>query len=124
MAIAKMVWVIAGIICVGLAFIGVFLPILPTTPFLLLAAYFFAKSSKRLHSWLLNHKTFGSLIKNWQETGSIAKSAKVKAVIVMIASIMLSFLFEFSILILAIQTIILGLVAIFILTRPLPKKNK
>jgi len=56
-----------GFMFLGLGFIGVFLPLLPTTPFILVAAGCFAKSSERWHRWLMNNRTFGPMIKNWQE---------------------------------------------------------
>ncbi|MDX8397408.1 MAG: YbaN family protein [Mariprofundaceae bacterium] len=67
-----MIYKLAGFLLLGLAFTGVFLPLLPTTPFVLLAAGCFAKSSPRMHAWLLNNKTFGPLIKNWQEKQCIS----------------------------------------------------
>ncbi|MCC6544642.1 MAG: YbaN family protein [Nitrospirae bacterium] len=70
-----------GFICIGLAVLGIVLPLLPTTPFLLLAAACFAKSSKKLHDWLLRNKTFGPLIKQWQETRSMTRKTKVYALI-------------------------------------------
>jgi len=66
-----------GLLFVGLATLGVFLPVLPTTPFLLVAGACFAKSSPRLHRWLLANKTFGPLIYHWQTTRSIPKKAKI-----------------------------------------------
>ncbi|QBY03848.1 DUF454 domain-containing protein [Thalassotalea sp. HSM 43] len=66
---------------VGLALLGVFLPVLPTTPFLLVAAACFAKSSRRWHNWLLNNKLFGPIIHNWQTNRCIPKKAKRLAVI-------------------------------------------
>lgn len=77
----------AGIFFVGLAILGAALPILPTTPFLLVAAGCFAKSSPRLHQKLLAHKTFGPLIYHWQESRSIPKRAKVISLITMILSV-------------------------------------
>jgi uncharacterized membrane protein YbaN (DUF454 family) len=77
----------AGIFFVGLAILGAALPILPTTPFLLVAAGCFAKSSPRLHQKLLAHKTFGPLIYHWQESRSIPKRAKVMSLITMILSV-------------------------------------
>ena len=58
----RIFWLLFGLLATGLAFAGALLPLLPTTPFLLLAAYAFARSSKRLHDWLLNHRQFGPLI--------------------------------------------------------------
>ncbi|OVE82119.1 hypothetical protein BVY03_01890 [bacterium K02(2017)] len=72
----KFLYKIAGLAFVGLAVIGVIVPGLPTTPFLLVAAGCFAKSSPKLHQWLLNNKVFAPIIKNWQETRSIPKRAK------------------------------------------------
>src|SRR5688572_4601441 len=66
----------AGGTCVGLAFLGVFLPLLPTTPFLLLAVFCFSRGSPRLHSWLLQHRTFGPLINDWREHRRIHPQAK------------------------------------------------
>ena len=70
-----------GLLFVGLATLGVFLPVLPTTPFLLVAGACFAKSSPRLHRWLLANKTFGPLIYHWQTTRSIPKKAKIIALV-------------------------------------------
>lgn len=65
-----------GFLFLGLGFIGIFLPLLPTTPFVLLAAGCFAKSSERWHQWLLANRTFGPLIKNWQEHQCISCNSK------------------------------------------------
>lgn len=68
---------ITGIFFVALAFIGAFLPLLPTTPFLLVAAACFAKSSPRMHKMLLANKVFGPMIYHWQQSRSIPKRAKI-----------------------------------------------
>jgi len=60
--IARALWLVTGLICVGLGAIGIVLPILPTTPFLLAAAACFCKSSTRLYNWLINNKWFGEYI--------------------------------------------------------------
>ncbi len=72
---------ITGIFFVGLATLGAFLPLLPTTPFLLVAAACFAKSSPRMHKMLLDNKVFGPLIYHWEESRSIPKRAKVIALL-------------------------------------------
>jgi hypothetical protein len=73
----KWMLITAGIIFVGLGIIGIFLPILPTTPFLLLAAACFARSSKKFYDWLLNNKLFGDYIKNYQEGKGIPLKVKI-----------------------------------------------
>jgi uncharacterized membrane protein YbaN (DUF454 family) len=66
-----------GWICFILGFIGAFLPLLPTTPFILLASYFFSKGSPRFHNWLINLKYFGGRIKNWEEHRTIDLKSKI-----------------------------------------------
>ncbi len=69
-----------------LAFIGVFLPGLPTVPFLLLAAWFSAKGSERLHRWLYGHPRFGRLLIDWETQKAISRKSKVIAVLALLAS--------------------------------------
>jgi uncharacterized protein len=63
----RVLLIVVGILSLGLAILGIFLPLLPTTPFLLLAAWCFSKSSKRFYDWLLNNKLFGNYVKNYHE---------------------------------------------------------
>ena len=68
-----------GLICIALGFIGIFLPALPTTPFLILAAACFARSSPRLESWLLDHPRFGPALRAWRAHGTISFRTKLAA---------------------------------------------
>ncbi len=111
-------WAGLGLICVALAFIGVALPLLPTVPFLLLAAFFFARSSSRLHDWLITHRAFGPLILDWQNSGAIRPTAKKAASLSVAAVFGLSILISVPSYVLIIQAITLGGVMIFIWTRP------
>ncbi|MEN8258854.1 MAG: YbaN family protein [Thermodesulfobacteriota bacterium] len=74
--ISRITFLGLGLLCLLLACLGFFLPGLPGTPFLLLAAACFARSSPRLHNWLLANKFFGPVIKNWQESRSIPRRSK------------------------------------------------
>ncbi|MCD6598010.1 MAG: YbaN family protein [Bacteroidales bacterium] len=74
------VLIIAGTIFVGLGVLGIFLPLLPTTPFLLLAAACYARSSERFYNWLLNNKWFGRYIKNYREGKGIPLKVKVLSI--------------------------------------------
>lgn len=79
-----------GVLFVGLAVLGVVLPILPTTPFLLVAAACFAKSSPRLQRKLMANKTFGPLIHDWQTHRSIPRKAKRVALLTIVLSVVWS----------------------------------
>lgn len=93
------------------------LPLVPTTPFVLLAAFCFAKSSPRLHHWLVTHRIFGPLIAAWQRDRSIPAGAKRAAYVAMIAVFTLSIALGLSPLALALQAIALAGSALFIATR-------
>jgi uncharacterized protein len=73
------VYLVLGLVLVAVGFIGVFLPILPTTPFLILATACFARSSSRLERWLLEHPRFGPPLRAWREHGAIPWKAKMMA---------------------------------------------
>jgi len=82
--VRKFFYNVAGCACVGLAFLGLFLPLLPTTPFLLLAAFCFSRGSERLHGWLLGHRTMGPIIRDWNERRVIRPRVKVLAAITVV----------------------------------------
>jgi len=81
---------VAGTMCTGLGIIGIFVPLLPTTPFLLLAAACFSRSSGRFYNWLLNHRWFGRYIRDYREGKGIPLKAKLSAVVLMWAAILFS----------------------------------
>jgi len=76
-SLRKWLLIAAGIIALGLGITGVFIPLLPTTPFLLLAATCFFHSSDRLYTWLIDHKLFGAYIRHYREYKAITLRAKV-----------------------------------------------
>ena len=79
--------VTAGMLSVSLGFVGVFVPILPTTPFLLLAAACFLRSSDRLYHWLMSHRVFGPCLQNYREHRALTLRAKVITTVGIWASI-------------------------------------
>lgn len=90
----KIVYMLLGFICLGLGSIGVVLPMLPTAPFLLAAAFFFAKSSKRLHDWFVSTKIYKNHLDSFVKER--AMTLKTKISILLLASIMLAFPLVFS----------------------------
>ncbi len=102
----------------ALAAIGVVLPLLPTVPFLLLATFFFARSSEHLHHWLLSHQTFGPAIERWNTSGAISRRAKLYATASIAAAFLLSVFLGLRLTLLLIQALVLVAVLTFIWTRP------
>ncbi len=76
----KVLYIVLGSISLGLGILGIFLPLLPTTPFLLLTAALYFRGSPRLYDWLMNHKYFGPYIKNFREHKAIPLRAKILSV--------------------------------------------
>lgn len=80
----RWIYLSLGWLALGLGIAGIFLPLLPTTPFLLLAAFAFSRGSPRLHAWLLGHRHFGPVIRDWQERRAIPLRAKLLATVLML----------------------------------------
>ena len=90
--LTRVILVIAGSVFTGLGLLGIFLPLLPTTPFLLLAVACYARSSKRCHFWLLDNKWFGSFIKDYHEKKGITLRVKIISISLLWISISYSVL--------------------------------
>lgn len=114
----RIVLLAVGLLALALGAIGLFLPLLPTVPFLLLSAVCFARASERLHGWLLSHPVFGPPILNWNERGAISRRAKWLASISLFASFALAIGFRLGPTVLIMQGVALIGVAIFVWTRP------
>lgn len=72
----RLLWLIAGVLSLATGIVGIFLPLLPTTPFVLLAAFCFSRGSARCEAWLLNHPRFGPLVRDWRTHHAIPLRAK------------------------------------------------
>jgi len=73
-------WIIGGTVCVGLGILGIILPVLPTTPFLLLAAFCYGRGSMRFYHWLVNQSRLGDYIRSYQEGRGIPLKQKMMAI--------------------------------------------
>ncbi|MCR9136882.1 MAG: YbaN family protein [Alphaproteobacteria bacterium] len=112
-----------GFLSLAAGIVGIALPLLPTTPFLLLAAFCFARGSQRLHDWLVHHPRLGPPIHDWQKHGAISRRAKQLAMLSIAAVLLVSYLFDAPTRIIIIQLIVLSAVSLFILTRPTPPED-
>ncbi len=95
--VVRVLLVAAGTLSVALGTLGIFLPVLPTTPFLLLAAYCYARSSRRFYDWLLNNRWFGDYIRNYREGRGVTVRHKAIALALLWATISYSALFAVQI---------------------------
>jgi len=114
----RVIWAALGLLSLGIGIVGIILPLVPTVPLLLLAAFFFARSSERLHSWLLGHPQLGPPIEQWQSRGAISRSAKRIATVSIVLIFLISLILGLRPLILTVQGLTLTCVLIFIWTRP------
>ena len=114
----KIVLLALGWLCVGLGFIGIFVPGLPTTIFLIIALWAFTKSSKKLRIWLLNHKRFGPILRNWQEHKVVPLKAKILMVVLQtLVVIIVQYTFD-NLFITVGLAIILLMVATYVISLP------
>ncbi len=120
---ARITWLVVGLLALALGAIGIAVPLLPTTPFILVAAFAFAQSSEKLHRWLLDHNLFGPLIDNWQRHGAISRRTKVISVVTMAALPVISLVLAAPAAVVVLQLIVLAAVAVFILSRPEPPRK-
>ena len=83
----RLAFILLGTVFLVLGVIGIVMPLLPTTPFVLLAAACFARGSKRLHAWLLENPHFGPGIRRWEDTRTISRPAKRNAIILIVVTL-------------------------------------
>lgn len=115
-------WQIAGVVALGFGIAGIALPLLPTTPFLLLAAFCFSRGSERLHAWLLAHPRYGPAILDWQEQGAISRKAKGLALLALGLAIGGAALAGAPPEVLGVQALVALAVGAFLLSRPEPRR--
>lgn len=89
----RLFWISCGVLSLVIGMLGIMLPLLPTTPFVLLAAALFAKSSTRLYNYLIKNKYFGPMIISWQDTGTIPPRAKIVSALFMSVSVIASIIY-------------------------------
>ncbi len=113
-------WWLLAYVSLGLGLVGIVLPGLPTVPFVLLAAFAAARGSRRLHAWLLAHRRFGPVIRDWEAQRAVSRRAKHLATAMMAASAVIMFLTAPKIWMAATGTAIMAIVAIWLWRRPEP----
>jgi uncharacterized membrane protein YbaN (DUF454 family) len=116
--LGRPLWFLGGILSLALGCVGIFLPLLPTTPFVILAAACFAQSSPRLHGWLTNHRLFGPLIRDWRDHRAIPRRGKIAAVVAMAAAFGFSLALGLKPWALVAQGAVLLVTGSWIVTRP------
>lgn len=121
--VVRALWLGFGFFCLAAGIAGIILPLVPTTPFLLLAAFAFARGSTKVHDWLVGHPRLGPPIADWREHGAISRRVKWLSAAAIVAIFAISVALAVPLYALAIQGTVLAGVAIFIWTRPSPPPN-
>ena len=117
----RWLWLAAGLVCVAMGIIGAFLPLMPTTIFLILAAGCFARSSPRLEARLLDHRRYGPTLRAWRAEGAIGRKAKIAASIGMAGGFAIFLLSAHpGPVLIAVVALALGACAAYVLSRPAP----
>lgn len=111
-------WYALGLLALALGIVGIALPVLPTVPFLLLAAAAFARSSPRLEHQILNHPTYGPPVRAWRERGAINRLAKIWATVAMACGVGFSLFVGMPLWVVAMQAAICTAIAAYVVTRP------
>ena len=114
----RLVYLSIGWICTSLGVIGAFLPVVPTTPFLIVAVWAFSKSSPRLREWLYHHPRYGTTIQDWFEYGAVSIFVKIFATVTMSLSIPIAYYFTENLVLSMIHTGVIILVVMFLISRP------
>lgn len=114
----RRMWLAIGWTFIVLGIIGIALPVVPTVPFLLVAAWAFSRSSPVLQQRILDHPTYGPPVRAWQERGAVGPLAKVWAISAMSGGVLLSWFAGMPLWVVASQAGICAAVAAFLVTRP------
>lgn len=117
-AMIRLLWLCIGGLSLALGVLGLFLPVLPTTPLVILAAFAFGRSAPRFHAWLAGHRLFGPIIADWQAHHAIAPRFKAVAAGMMAAAFGLSLWMQLPATVLWVQAICLTGAAAYVLSRP------
>jgi len=120
---ARLVALILAYFFLALAIMGMFLPGLPTVPFLLLTAWFAARGSDRLHGWLYAHPHLGKLLIDWEQQGAVSRTSKVIAVLMLISSWVVMYYRLNNVWGLVGIAVLFVAIATYLVSRPEPNKD-
>ena len=122
MSIARLFWWLLAYASLGIGIVGIVVPGLPTVPFVLLAAFAAARGSRRLHAWLLAHRQFEPMIRDWEREGAVSRRAKRLAIGMMALCAILLLLTAPKWWMAAIGSAIMACVALWLWRRPEPRQ--
>jgi hypothetical protein len=116
--LVRLAFAVIGTVALAIGVLGIILPILPTTPFLLLAAACYARASTRLYGWLLGQSALGPIITRWRESGSLAPGVKVRAIVIVVVTFAVSIILVDSLLVRALLVVTAAVLTVFLARLP------
>ena len=120
----RILYIFAGFVSLALGILGIFVPGLPTTPFMLLTAFLFARGSKRIHQWLIHNRFVGSYITEWNRSKGLSRRTKIKSVTLMALVLTVSLVFITKTIAIKIIIVALGVIGIFVMGFVIPTTKK
>ena len=119
-AVARYLLLVFAVLCLALGIVGVFIPGLPTTVFILMAGWAAARSSPRFHEWLESHPLFGPMLRDWRKYGAVSRKAKITATVMMAGCAVILFYTTSRMWLAEIITGVMALVLMWLWRRPEP----
>lgn len=113
----KFIFILTGSIALLLGIVGIFIPGLPTTPFLLISAWAFSRGSEQLHRWLIHHKVLGKYINEYLNNKGLTKTTKIISISLMAVMISLSVLFFITVLYMKVIVIAAGIIGVIVILK-------
>lgn len=119
-AVVRYLLLAFAVVCVVIGVVALFIPGLPTTVFILIAGWAAARSSPRFHDWLINHRHFGPMIRDWRAHGAVSRRAKITATVMMSCSAVIFFYLSPRRWVAELLTVLMALVLMWLWLRPEP----
>jgi uncharacterized membrane protein YbaN (DUF454 family) len=123
-AVVRYLLLAFAVVCLVIGVVALFIPGLPTTVFILIAGWAAARSSPRFHDWLMNHRQFGPMLRDWRAHGAVSRRAKILATVMMTGSAVIFFIVSTRMWIAELVSAVMAIVLMWLWLRPEPPTRR